>query len=849
MKIKSMARALISWKSKLGVLLAISIALVFLFQNCSNVDFETITELDRAGITGELRYLSLTPETFERRPNINLTAVIDDSYSMQPIQNQVASAMSQVTGQLKGFSGDFEIYTTSQNKDSRKHPDAKLSYQEKRYIEFVQGGKKKRLEWSQENLVPPSLSYDKVISYLISAPFTPAQNPLRFSANMGDSEFQEFSGRFSQAIRSVGTDGSDKEQGLCTLLRAIEAKSDTKSFETFLIAANEDDATELSSCLSQIRTPVKKIKKVPPQVSCNVGDPGCQYHYQVSYQRQKREHINYQYRDVVENVSYQINQPEEKQSIGIQYRRHRPVYKYERKTYKKWVTYTRYVLKDNLPIPESRERSHTLVNNSTGMCPGGSYTRSVSCDGLPSHLAKEGFVPGSCTEVCQDNLAASQKFLSYVGGSCSKSGLLRGSQRCTTEQEEEISRLLNISRSHLNSCDMDCQESTQSLTETLPTRPNNCPDDEGETNSCDENQMDLALEQARKQLRSVGRNDIRSCKLSCKVEYPTGIHKITNQISQCSGLPSDQNGATQVVNCNSRQKSAIAALKNVAKSDVSCTQSCSQTIRKRSVLLSDPSMCELGNQTCDSGELSLAKSNLEAIGLARGQVISSSCLNTCSNGASKKSCETSLGEANLCVGGQPIGALSQSCADPSFAVNSCKFTGGTKVGGEITYDKVVQKAQNISHLKEGSSVAEQVSDRLFKKFNKRFYLASFVVPPDDPNCQPQNDNIDPALNYKGLHDRIGASRGRVFPVCMNDYSPALEFVFNLITEDVKRSYIIDDINPENEFIWRITLVRENGSVEKLDKAQFTLNQNVLTFASSVNLNSLKRMDLEIVTEY
>ena len=96
-------------------LATISLLTVLTFQNCSKVGFQNNDELSLAGIDGEMRSVFLNPEAKEDRPNINVTAILDNSPSMQPIQDQVAEALSRVSSKVRGFDGKVEIYTTTQD--------------------------------------------------------------------------------------------------------------------------------------------------------------------------------------------------------------------------------------------------------------------------------------------------------------------------------------------------------------------------------------------------------------------------------------------------------------------------------------------------------------------------------------------------------------------------------------------------------------------------------------------------------------------------------------------------------------------------------------------------------------
>ena len=121
------------------------------------------------------------------------------------------------------------------------------------------------------------------------------------------------------------------------------------------------------------------------------------------------------------------------------------------------------------------------------------------------------------------------------------------------------------------------------------------------------------------------------------------------------------------------------------------------------------------------------------------------------------------------------------------------------------------------------------------------------MPPGDETCEPESDYIDPANTYKALHDAIGDQNGRLYPICLSDYSPALDFSLDLIVRTVKQSYILD-LDPNREFIWKLFVFYKDGSRELLDKSLYSLNQRLLTFSEEVDLSLVDDLQIEIVTE-
>ena len=97
--------------------------LVSTFQNCSEINFENQSgELSRVLMgNAELVKLSFDPDRSENRPKINVTAIVDNSDSMRPIQEKTGNALENVADKLVGFSGKARVYTTTWKKNKKNY--------------------------------------------------------------------------------------------------------------------------------------------------------------------------------------------------------------------------------------------------------------------------------------------------------------------------------------------------------------------------------------------------------------------------------------------------------------------------------------------------------------------------------------------------------------------------------------------------------------------------------------------------------------------------------------------------------------------------------------------------------
>ncbi|MEO0337479.1 MAG: hypothetical protein AAF202_13880, partial [Pseudomonadota bacterium] len=315
-----------------------------------------------------------------------------------PIQNQVADALSTVSSKLQGFEGKVEIYTTTQGGGGKSVVETES------YVEYMESGTPMRLAKNQESLVPETVDFTRVDVDKLAASYTPGRTPLLYSGDMTQNEFETFSDQMAQSIRSLGVDGSDEEQGLCTLIRALESKNDPEAFETFLLVANEDDATTIADCKkgsSQIVESVRDETAVMEQ--CAPGDTNCQYSYEVRYQTKKKESLRLKGRKVSLRVHFETDDVNRNDSIDFDFYRHRATTRYFEKRYSRYVKYERYILNDNLEEPEGQNRTHYFANKVAGSCSELYSERQVDCGaaGVPSSKAPYGLVAGTCYETCK----------------------------------------------------------------------------------------------------------------------------------------------------------------------------------------------------------------------------------------------------------------------------------------------------------------------------------------------------------------------------------------------------------------------------------------------------------------
>lgn len=833
------------------LLLTVSFTLMMgTFQNCSDVGFDSTDELVKAGVDGELRGISFNPEEKENRPSISVSTILDNSNSMKPIQDEVASSFQSVTSRLRGFSGDMALYTTTQSLTGDKS-----SVDLADLVRYRGPDGFLEIPLSQIGTLSPSTSYWNVKRYSISKSHTTSGHALPFWSSMTDPEFADFTNEYVSSISSVGVKGDDKEQTLCTLLRAAKANQSSQSFQAFILATNEDDATDSLGCLDEKTQEVQKVLNDPSAVACQPGDVGCTYTYEMSYLPNKEQRLNYSYRKVTETVSYQSKTPVESWKVEYRWNRYRKYFYYQVKQRKEWVSYERYVLVDSLP--EAEQVTHIYNYNSgnpyEGYCAAENIAgKAVSCDevlaSIPANLRPYGLVPGSCKLHCQNQLSAqtNKPIADYGGGTCADNGQTEGYRACTAGEPTAAAGLAGIGAANLVNCQHRCVTDGNTLrSENLPSKPANC------NTSCNASQREFADS---KSPSYISPGNIYECNVKCSESFPTNTFTLTDRtIYQCSGLGADQNGSVGPTDCMGDATLKQLAANNLGSGNVNdlktCNYTCSHSIRTTSLPVTSPATCSVGKTACSTDQWNQAVQHfLSNSGTSELFMLPSKCENECVQLPALAKCAGKrFDNGNMCLPAN-LSHLSAACAATGHQLDtsSCKHDGGYRLQPSTQYKAVAGNWQSASMIGSSNDPVQTVAEKLHSSFADRFFVASFIVPPGDPNCVPESVYIPPGHSYTRLHTLLGDGNSKLFPVCLDSYDTALTFVLDLITRWISRSYQLN-IDPETEWVWRVRLIYGNGEAHEVLKSLYQVEKGVLKFSEDVSLEGVVRVDVQVVT--
>ena len=807
------------------------------FQNCSSVDFETIDELSKAGIEGTLRVESVDPTELESRPTINVVTILDNSFSMNPILTKTQQAFENMTQKISSFNSEISIFTTTQTAGDKPSTVSSKIYRYSDHegivhtVPFIKGIES----------IPVNVPYKLITQYDISEPYTTSRAPLIYRPAEGTSNFADFTGDFTHSIGQIGVEGSDSEEGLCVLLRSIEKNRNSGTYPVYILATNEDDSSNVSSCLSEYQQNfVRDLASTPVEEQCQPGDTNCLYHYKMEYKRKQQQKINYKYREVSSKRHYTLTKPKVNSRITFYWDEFSAKINYKLKKIRQEVSYEKYIIRDNLRDAKGSRDSFSLPDQ-VGVC---SVEGVKDCSVeeialIGSTRAPEGIVPGSCKISCENftQSQSSKTIARWSPGYCSEINETT-SQRSCSEGEADLVRGTN-DPNHIADCSYKCSHRNNryrriSTSET----PVTCPD--VPSSDCSISQKN----EAASRYSWLDVDQIKRCNYSCTETEVSGQKAYPTDGAPCQNLDPNKSGVSFGPECSPEEVTQLAVDLGIDVDDIStCQDICTQSIHTNSITVSDIVSCEVGSMDCNSSQLSQAQAR-------SGSRPVTSCSLDCINGPTRSACEQTRSNANACsAGSSNIDSLISSCqiSGETPEPSSCDMIQATKMGATLSYNTREVDPTSHSLLKgdDPQAIAQSVTEQLRSAHGDQFYFASFIYPPEDSECQPPSAGLSVGNKFQKIHELLGNENSAVYPNCMEDYSPALEVVFNQIVHSIGRTYQVKLLT-DNEWIWSVSLIYKDGHHRKLRPSEFQTNKGQVTIAESVPLEGLLNLDIGIV---
>ncbi|MBC87144.1 MAG: hypothetical protein CL677_08170 [Bdellovibrionaceae bacterium] len=825
--------------SILGILV-FSFGVAGVFQNCSDVSFTSTDELFMQGISGDLRGFSFSPEQ-ESPPEIQVHVVMDDSYSMDHIQAQVSEALSKTADELRGFDGQVSIIPTSQDTDF---------YISNTYFEYSpDGGAPIRFSLEEKaDIIPEDFigTYKEVTEYdyQLSAPM------INFSSTMDSNQFAQFTEQFSQSINAVGTEGSDQEQGLCAVIRTAEKSRQDGKFHAYIVVTNENDATNPEDCLKSKTVDI--VGSADPSSSsetCAPGEDGCINQYQVTYEKSKNEKLNYTYNQMENRIEYESSDSSTTYKVRLKYLRSRLRAQYKQNTYKYVTRYNRTNYIDNIPVQGS---SNTVNGSSSyGEC---SSTTARAC--TADEYAQYGAFEGTCSVTCENGKTGNKNsYKGFVYGDITLSELLAlesvadsSASGCKSFVESEFNKssvtdctfLKNTSNVNGSTITVNAYSEV-----ACSNAPSDCTDNSTIVSEAktDSGTNWLLSVNGSKSYSNIPDGVLKCEKRSCSESSASGTIQLGSQSDYCSGLGKGDTGDVELSCTDSDEDQVRVALGLEEGDSVNCKKYCNQSLNgSNKTITSATQACNIiSNAECDDEQWDIAVTNAPASARL------ASCGYSCAENSAPQSCSFYSDQANLC--NLDDGTNFQgNCTDraPLNPYKSCNIASSARSLASFDYIETRQSANVNSHLEDVDPVVK-ASSTLSGAHGSLFYVSSFIYPTNPTTgCGPQHGyNLTSGERYESLSEQLGVNAG-TYPVCMDDYSPAFQSIFSLITIKARTSYRLAMDKSIGEWVYRIHLIYKDGRREELAKHLYSEQGGTLSFSDQVDLDSVAKVDVEVV---
>lgn len=819
---------------KLSVLGILSLVLFvgLVFQNCSSpVGFEvSSSEVNPFG-TGGTRKISVNPHDKSLRPPIHLNSIVDNSYSTTEIQNNLIEGFTRAIDQVRDFNVLASIYTTTNTAGEDKNStvvDSLVSYQDSQ-------GKTVTLPLSDIALVPENTNYVEKNIYRIAQSLTPDQRALEYQ--QGKDNFFAFKKAYSDSVAALGVDGADDETGLCTLLRKVEENAQIsdpqkRAYHIYILASNENDYTSLENCPLEI---LKETVYEPETktVNCAAGDVGCRFDYQVQQSPDSSSRLSLQFSRPSATVkqTYKATRIDERYTYansvfthGISYQKRQAKFDYR---------VVKYCNRDNIiePCSSNETRSRTLT---AGCSATGTRACNSSDDGnLQNLFGVRSADLASCQVTCSESYVSETLPVNLIPNrvnSCSVA-----SRVCDGTDLTAVATRIAAGTDNIRNCQRSCSSSTSaSKSKTYYNRLTSCPAG-ASSRACTSQEISSIAAPA----LGVDSSLVSSCQYSCSATALNSSRNLATKLT-C------ENGDNR--ECNSADRTSLASSIKVAESAIQmCSVSCTETQKSEVYIYS-------GDQkTYCSSAPALADCNNEQKQVAaqffKGSVNQvSSCKAKCeSSPVARPACViSSSDDANLCSNSAKITSQCQTLGFANPVTSQCQQTAAKR--STTTYKKKdgatqVVTLQDLPNLKGETRLPYIVAQRMKEAHGQQgFAYSAFVYPSADPSCVAPG-HLSVGERYEELAYALGPDLGQTFPLCVTDYSPALDSLLKVAIESVMTTINLD--LELTESVYEIYGIYEDGEKKLIPTTEYQAFKNSVKFRNRNVLKDVVELEISV----
>jgi len=123
-----------------------------------------------------------------------------------------------------------------------------------------------------------------------------------------------------------------------------------------------------------------------------------------------------------------------------------------------------------------------------------------------------------------------------------------------------------------------------------------------------------------------------------------------------------------------------------------------------------------------------------------------------------------------------------------------------------------------------------------------FFTSFFIHPSNDPSCKAP-PTLSAGRRYEEMVGVLGSNNSQAFPVCLDDYSPALDKVVQVAIENVLTTFNLD--LKEGESVIEVKATFLDDTTEVVPKSEYEVFKNSIFFKNREILKDIKGFEFKV----
>ena len=122
------------------------------------------------------------------------------------------------------------------------------------------------------------------------------------------------------------------------------------------------------------------------------------------------------------------------------------------------------------------------------------------------------------------------------------------------------------------------------------------------------------------------------------------------------------------------------------------------------------------------------------------------------------------------------------------------------------------------------------------------FTSFFIHPTNDPSCVPPA-NMSEGAKYEELAGHLGSKNANTFPVCSNDYSPALDSIIKVAIESVLTTFNLSV--KDTEEVFKVEAIFLDDSKEVIPESEYQVFKKQIIFNNKEILKDIKTLHISV----